>query len=274
MSETKASPATANSDPQRLDRPDGATIAYLRHLGKGLKSKKSSEAGKTGLIFLGGFMSDMTGTKATFLENYAKERGRSFVRFDYLGHGQSSGAFTEGTIGRWAEDAVAVIDELTEGPQILIGSSMGGWIMLLAALQRKERIVGLQGIAAAPDFTESLMWETFSESVKETLMRDGVYKEPNNYSDEPYSITLKLIEDGRHHLLMGGKIDLDCPVHLLHGMADLDVPYQLSVKLARRLNGDHVQVQLIKDGDHRLSEPDNLETLTNSLDRLLAQIEG
>tara|TARA_R110002072_G_scaffold4093_6_gene28927 strand:- start:976 stop:1821 length:846 start_codon:yes stop_codon:yes gene_type:complete len=274
MSETKAPSATALTDLQRLKRPDGATIAYHRQGGKALDGRKSSENGKTGLIFLGGFMSDMTGTKATFLEDYAKQQGRAFVRFDYLGHGQSSGAVTDGTIGRWVDDTLAVIDDLTDGPQILIGSSMGGWIMLLAALQRKARIVGLQGIAAAPDFTENLMWETFSETVKETLIRDGVYKEPNAYSDTPYSITLKLIEDGRHHLLMGGKIALDCPVRLLHGMADLDVPYQLSTKLARRLTGKDVEVQLVKEGDHRLSEPPQLASLAHSLDRLLATIEG
>lgn len=250
-----------NQTPDRLTRPDGANIAYRKTPGK-----------HPGIVFLGGFMSDMTGTKATALESYARRRGHAFLRFDYLGHGQSSGDFTEGTIGRWADDAVAALDALSEGPQILVGSSMGGWLMLLAALARPERVAALVGIAAAPDFTEDLMWAEFSEEVRETLSRDGVYHEPSDYGDAPYPITRRLIEEGREHLLLRAEIPLDCPVRLLHGMADRDVPYRLSLTLAETLRSDDVEVTLVKNGDHRLSEPTDLARLEATLDGLLAKL--
>ena len=253
----------ANTAPaSRLKRQDGATIAYHRSAGK-----------SPGLIFLGGFKSDMTGTKATALEDYARQRGRAFLRFDYFGHGDSSGDFEAGTIGRWAEDAVAALDELSEGPQVLVGSSMGGWLMLLAALARPQRIAGLVGIAAAPDFTEDLMWDRFAPAVRETLTREGVYREPSDYSDEPFVITRRLIEEGREHLLLRGPIGLGCPVRLLHGMADPDVPWELSPQLAQRLESEDVEIHLVKDGDHRLSTPANLALLTEVLDRLFARLE-
>ena len=245
--------------PETLSRPDGTSIAYHR-----------SAAGKTakrgpGLVFLGGFMSDMTGTKAMALEDNARDRGQAFVRFDYLGHGASSGRFEDGTIGRWAEDAVAVLDAVTEGPQILIGSSLGGWIMLLAALARPERVAGLVGIAAAPDFTETLMWQEFSPEIRATLERDGVYYEPSEYSEEPYAITMDLIVEGRRHLLLDKPIPIACPVRLIQGAADPDVPWRLSLELMDRLESGDVELTLVKGGGHRLSEPEDLERLTRTV---------
>jgi pimeloyl-ACP methyl ester carboxylesterase len=217
-------------------------------------------------------MSDMAGTKATALEAHARARGQAFLRFDYLGHGQSSGKFADGTIGRWADDAIAVIDTLSEGPQILVGSSMGGWLMLLTALARPDRVAGLVGIAAAPDFTEDLMWAGFSDEIRETIIREGVYHEPSDYSDEPYTITRALIDEGRTHLLLRDTIGLTCPVRLLHGMDDTDVPWRVSVKLCDRLASDDVAVTLVKGGDHRLSEPDDLVRLRATLDSLSAKL--
>ena len=214
----------AAPQPEILTRPDGATIAYHRTRAD---ESRMAAAGRAlpGVIFLGGFMSDMTGGKAIALEQHARARGQAFVRFDYLGHGASSGRFEDGTIGRWADDAVAVIDNLTDGPQILVGSSMGGWTMLLAALARPKRIAGLVGIAAAPDFTETLMWREFDDEIRATLERDGVYYEPSDYGDAPYPITMTLIEEGRRHLLMDRPIPIRCPVRLIHGTADPVLPF-------------------------------------------------
>ncbi len=213
-------------------------------------------------------MSDMTGTKATALEAAARARGQAFLRFDYQGHGASSGRFAEGTICRRAEDAIAVLDELTEGPQILVGSSMGGWIMLLAALARPARVAGLVGIAPAPDFTEDLMWTRYGPEVRATLEETGVYHEPSEYGDVPTTITLRLIEDGRRHLMLRDRIALDCPVRLIHGMKDTAVPWETSVRLAETLETDDVELYLIKDGGHRLSGPADLERLFRVVARL------
>jgi pimeloyl-ACP methyl ester carboxylesterase len=226
------------------------------------------------LVFLGGFMSDMTGTKALALEAHAQSAGQDFLRFDYLGHGASAGRFEDGTIGRWAEDAVAVLDALTEGPQILIGSSMGGWIMLLATLARPGRVAGLVGVAAAPDFTETLMWQQFPPEIRATMARDGVYYEPSEYSAEPYPITMELIVEGRNHLLMGAPIPISCPVRLIHGTADPDVPWQLSLDLMDRLASTDVEVTLVKDGDHRQSEPADLIRLTATVAALTKQLSS
>jgi pimeloyl-ACP methyl ester carboxylesterase len=240
-----------------LTRPDGATIAYHTLEGK-----------SPGVIFCGGFKSDMTGTKAVALEACCRDAGRAFVRFDYFGHGESSGAFEDGTIGRWAEDAIAVIDEVAVGPQVIVGSSMGGWIMLLAALARPLRVAGLVGIAPAPDFTEDLMWETFPAEIRETLERDGVYHEPSQYSEEPYTITKQLIDEGRRHLLLRQPIPLACPVRILHGMNDPDVPWRHSLKLVDALQSEDVAVTYVKSGDHRLSEPGDIVRLTDTVDAL------
>lgn len=208
----------------------------------------------------------MTGTKVMALEAACASAGRAFTRFDYFGHGASSGAFTDGTIGRWSEDAIAVLDELTEGPQVLVGSSMGGWIMLLVALARPGRVCGLVGIAAAPDFTEDLMWDRMDDSIRAALARDGVYHEPSQYDEEPTAITLRLIEEGRDHLVLRSPIPLHCPVRLIHGLEDPDVPWDTSMRLSRVLESPDVTLTLVKDAVHRLSEPRDIA-------RLIATVE-
>ncbi|WP_252181363.1 carboxylesterase [Azospirillum sp. B4] len=212
----------------------------------------------------------MTGSKATALEAYAQSRGHAFVRFDYQGHGASSGAFRDGTIGTWADDAVAILDQVTEGPQILVGSSMGGWIMLLAALARPDRVRALVGIAPAPDFTERLMWAGMNGDARATLMRDGEWRRPSLYDDAGYPITRALIEDGRRHLLLNGPIALPpVPVRLIHGQRDPDVPWRTSLDLAAAVAHEDVRVTLVKDGDHRLSTPQNLDLITHTVGEFL-----
>jgi pimeloyl-ACP methyl ester carboxylesterase len=248
-------------NPSTLARPDGATIAYHRTHGE-----------VPGIVFLGGYRSDVTGTKALFLEDYCRRRGCAFVRFDYFGHGASSGDFALGTISRWRDDAVAVIDSLTLGPQILVGSSMSGWVMLLAALARRERIAGLVGIAGATDFTEELLWPRLTPAQRQEIEERGRIVLPSDFDPAGYLYTRALIEDGRRHLLLRGPIPLDIPVRLLHGMRDASVPWQLSLRLADRLAGDNVAVTLVKDGDHRLSRPSDLTLLAQTLDALTASI--
>lgn len=246
--------------PAILPRHDGATIAYHRVAGAA-----------PGVVFLGGFRSDMTGTKARFLDEYCRQRGRAFVRFDYFGHGASSGDVTLGTTGRWAEDAIAVLDRLTEGRQILIGSSMGGWIMLLAALARAPRIHALVGIAAAPDFTEDLLWPRLDAAQRNELLSTGLVTLPSEYDPAGYTYRLSLIEDGKRHLVMRAPIALDCPVRLLHGLSDLSVPWQTSLRLAEQLTSRDVTVTLVKDGDHRLSAEPDLARLAATLDELVSE---
>src|SRR5437762_5486123 len=236
--------------PAILARPDGATIAYHR-----------LEGDTPGIVFLGGFRSDMAGTKALFLEDYCRRRGRAYVRFDYFGHGGSSGDLAQGTIGRWREDAVAIIDSLTEGPQILVGSSMGGWIMLLAALARPERIAALIGIAGAPDFTEELLWPRLTPAQREEIIERGTVVLSSDYDPTGYLYTSALIEDGKRHLLLRAPIPLNMPVRLLHGLADTSVPWQLSLRLADHLTSCDVTVTLVKGGDHRLSSERDLARL-------------
>src|SRR5438270_193539 len=257
MSAPDTAAATA-ADRQILARPDGATIADPRLPGAA-----------PGIVFLGGFRSDITGTKALFLDEYCRRRGRAYVRFDYFGHGMSSGDIALGTVGRWRDDAVAVIDSLTEGPQILVGSSMGGWIMLLAALARPERIAALVGIAAAPDFTQELLWSRLGPEQRREIEETGRVVLPSDYDPAGYLYTRALIEDGRRHLLLGGPIPLDIPVRLLHGLADASVPWQLSLRLAERLSSRNVTVTLVKGGDHRLSSEPDLSRLAGVLDDLV-----
>lgn len=213
----------------------------------------------------------MTGTKALFLEDFCRRRGHAYVRFDYFGHGASSGDVALGTIGRWAEDAIAVLDSLTEGRQILVGSSMGGWIMLLAALVRAERVRALVGVAAAPDFTEDLFWPRLDQTRQRELRETGAVTVPSEYDPEGYTYRLSLFEDGKRHLLMRGPIALECPVRLLHGMRDDAVPWQTSLSLADRLNSGDVAVTLVKGGDHRLSSEPDLARLARTLDELLSR---
>lgn len=243
--------------PSFIDRGDGHRLAYHRTPGAG-----------PGVVFLGGFKSDMTGSKALALEDWAKQRGRAFLRFDYLGHGQSTGDFEEGTIGRWAADATAALDALTEGPQILVGSSMGGWIMLLAALARPQRVAALVGIAPAPDFTEALMWAAFDPEQRARLERDGRLPLPSPYAEEPTVVTRRLVEEGRDHLLLRRPIPLDCSLRILQGRRDPDVPWEWALKLEAAYAGEDVRITLIKDGDHRLSRPQDLALLTATLDEL------
>jgi pimeloyl-ACP methyl ester carboxylesterase len=244
-----------------VTRGDGSTIAYHRTPGAG-----------PGVVFLTGFRSDMTGGKALALEAACRARGRAYLRFDYTGHGQSSGDFTDGTIGQWTDDAVFAIERLTEGPQVLVGSSMGGWIMLCAALALGPRVGGLVGIAAAPDFTEDLIWQNADAATRATLERDGVWLEPSAYDPEPTPITMTLIEEGRRHLLLRGPIALACPVHLIHGMRDPDVPWQTALYLAERLVSRDVEITLVKDGDHRLSTDQDLARLDRIVDAVCRRV--
>ena len=210
-------------------------------------------------------MSDMTGTKALALEALCRERGQAYVRFDYLGHGQSSGRFEDGTIGRWADDAVAILDQVAAGPLVIVGSSMGGWVMLLAALARTARVVGLVGIAAAPDFTRCMVEQEFSDEQRAALARDGRVAILSNYDERPYVITQQLIDNGNQFCVLNAPIELACPVRLLHGLRDEAVPWQTSMRILERLVSTDVGVTLVKDGDHRLSAPDDLERLCKTV---------
>ncbi len=251
------------SAPAILTRDGGATIAYR------------ATAGKTpGVMFLGGYKSDMGGGKALFLEQFCRGRGTAFTRFDYQGHGLSGGVFTDGTIGLWTGDAVAVLDAVTEGPQLLVGSSMGGWIMLLAALMRPRRVAGLIGVAAAPDFTEDLMAGRLTAEQKVALERDGVIYAANPYGPEPTPIAKGFIDEGRRHLLLRRRIPLACPVRLIHGMRDAEVPWQTSLRLCQMLHAEDVELFLDKDGEHRLSEPHHLERLGFIVGSLLRKLES
>ena len=216
-----------------------------------------------GLFWLGGFNSDMQGTKAIALDAWAAEHGRGCVRFDYSGHGESGGAFVDGTIGRWLEESVAVFEQFCAGPQVVIGSSMGGWMALLLAREMarhppgRASLAGLVLIAPAPDFTEELMWKGFAPEVRQQIETSGVWLRPSQYG-EPYPITRALIEDGRRHLVLGGAIELGCPVRILQGAQDPDVPWQHAFALTRRLPSEDVVLTMIQDGDHRLSRPQDI----------------
>lgn len=244
-----------------IDRPDGPALAVAATPGTG-----------PAVVWLGGFHSDMTGTKAVALEAWAEARGRACVRFDYSGHGQSQGRFEDGTISQWRADALAVIDQCTSGPLVLVGSSMGGWIALLVALARPQRVAGIVLIAPAPDFTEDLMWAGFPDAVKEQILTAGSWLRPSAYGEEPYPITRALIEDGRGHLLLREPIPVTVPVRILHGQADPDVPWQRSLTLMERLAGSDVMATFVKDGDHRLSTPRDLALLSATVDELLTRV--
>lgn len=241
---------------QRLKTQNGHALAYVRHEGEG-----------PGLVWLGGLRSDMDGTKALALDAWAREQTRAFVRFDYFAHGQSSGDWREATMGQWRADALAVIDALTEGPQILVGSSMGAWSALLAALARPERVAGLVLIAPAPDFTEKLMWAGFSPEIRAHITEKGEWAQPSEYG-EPLIITRQLIEEARQWLLLDGPVRFDGPVRILQGMADADVPYTHALHLAEALTSTDVQLHLSKAGDHRLSTPADIARLLETADQL------
>lgn len=220
---------------------------------------------RPGVVFLCGYASDMTGTKASFLAECCAAGNISFLRFDYRGHGQSSGDFSTCTIGDWFTDALEIFDQLTIGPQILVGSSMGGWMAMLLAMRRPERIRALIGIAAAPDFTEDLMWDKFSAAQRADLQQDGVIYDENAPPHERAPITLRLIEEARQHLILRAPIDIQCPVRLLQGMQDQDVPWDYAPRIAAAVTNPDVRITLIKDGDHRLSREQDLVLLREAV---------
>ena len=237
-----------------LETAAGRRIAYDRLEGRG-----------PGVVFLGGFRSDKEGTKALALEAAAQAEGRAFLRFDYSGHGASSGDLLDGCIGDWFEDARAAILGLTEGPQVLVGSSMGGWIALLIARDCPEKVAGLVTIAAAPDFTEDGMWAEFSEAQRRELMEAGQVALPSDYSDEPYVITRRLIEEGRERLVLRAALSLPMPVRMLQGTADTDVPLSVAVRLIEHAEGPDIRLTVLKGADHRFSTPDCLKLIELSV---------
>jgi pimeloyl-ACP methyl ester carboxylesterase len=243
---------------ETLALPDGRRIACHRVAGAA-----------PGVVFLGGFRSDMTGTKAGFLEAWARARGQAFLRFDYTGHGASSGTFRDGAIGDWTRDARDAIAALTAGPQILVGSSMGGWIALLVARAMPGRIAGLVGIAAAPDFTEDGMWAGMDAATRARLLREGEVLVPSEYDAEPYPITRRLIEDGRANLVLRDALDLPFPVRLLHGSADRDVPLAVTLRLFEHARAEDKTLTIVKDADHRFSAPENLGLIARTVEGIL-----
>ncbi len=241
-----------------LELEDGRRIAYARRPGR-----------QPGVLFLGGFRSDMTGTKAVYLEDWARARGQAFLRFDYTGHGQSSGAFEDGCIGDWARDAGDALARLTEGPQVLVGSSMGGWIALLLAQRYPARVAGIVGIAAAPDFTEDSMWAGFDAGQRAALVEAGRVETPSEYSDAPYVITRRLIEDGRENLVLRDALVLRGPLRLLHGTADAEVEVSVALRLLAHADGTDVRLTLVRGADHRFSAPENLALIAQTVEALV-----
>jgi pimeloyl-ACP methyl ester carboxylesterase len=228
---------------------------------------------RPGVFWLGGFNSDMKGTKAQALDDWAAMQRRACVRFDYSGHGESGGRFADGTIGQWHEESIKVFDAFCEGPQIVVGSSMGGWMALLLARALAKRpasrakLAGLVLIAPAPDFTEDLMWKGFSQEIRDEIMTKGVWHRPSDYG-EAYPITRNLIEEGRNHLLLGGTIDVGCPVRILQGAQDPDVPWRHAFALTHCLPSDDVVLTLVQDGDHRLSRPQDIARMLGAVSEL------
>ncbi|MCC6949285.1 MAG: alpha/beta hydrolase [Bradyrhizobiaceae bacterium] len=253
-----------------LSRIDVGTGASARRI-----AVRKQAGAAPGIFWLGGFNSDMRGTKAEALAAHAAKGGRACVRFDYSGHGESGGRFEDGTISRWLEEAIAVFETQASGPQIVVGSSMGGWIALLLARALAKRpapnamLAGLMLIAPAPDFTEALMWAQFPPEVKRQIEETGSWQRPSAYSEDPYPITRALIEDGRKHLLLNGPIAVGCPVRVLQGVQDPDVPYSHAMKLVSCLAQDDVVLTLVKDGDHRLSRPEDIERLLRTIEELI-----
>ncbi|MBE2275143.1 MAG: alpha/beta hydrolase [Rhodobacteraceae bacterium] len=245
-----------------LTTPARRHLAYHRLRGTG-----------PGVVFLGGFGSDMEGTKARFLQGWATARGRAFLRFDYSGHGQSSGRFDEGCIGDWAADARAAVEALTEGPQILIGSSMGGWIALLLARAVPERVAGLIGIAAAPDFTVTTWQDELTEAERAEIIATGRTEKPSAYG-APYAFTRRLFEDGAQNLVLDRPLPLPFPVRLLQGTADVDVLPAVALRLLDHATGPDLRLTLVKDADHRFSTPDDLALIAATLDDLSERGEG
>jgi len=240
-----------------LDRGGGERIAWRRMPGRGPE-----------VLWLGGFHSDMSGTKAVALAEWAAATGTACTRFDYFGHGESSGGFEHGTISRWREDALAVIDEMTEGPLVLVGSSMGGWVACLVALSRPQRVKAMVLLAPAADFTEKLMKPGLDEDALEAIRTTGSWTRPSGYGDERYPITRELLEDGARWSILDGKVGIDVPVRILQGGQDLDVPWRHALDLALAIEGEDVAFSLIRDGDHRLSRPQDIARLIAAVEEL------
>ena len=245
----------------KLKLENGKELAYQYQPGTG-----------PAIVFLGGYASDMSGTKAEFLASYCAKIGKEFIRFDYSGHGQSNGDFDRGTIGQWKDDAIAVIQHCTSSNLLLVGSSMGGWIMLLIATLLKDRIHSLIGIAAAPDFSEDLMWSQFDKDTQNKLYSDGIIYLPSEYNDEGIPLRKEFIDDGRCHLVLRKPIELQCPIRLLHGLLDKDVPWQTAEKILHTVVSIDVQISYVKNADHRFSAPTELNLLASTLDQLIHDV--
>jgi len=245
-----------------LECASGRRLAYVRSDGNG-----------PGIVFLSGLKSDMDGTKAVHLHNWARAQGRAFLRFDYSGHGRSSGAFTQGSIGDWALDSRQAITALTEGPQVLVGSSMGGWIGLILAAEIPEKIAGIVGIAAAPDFTEDGMWASFTDAQKTELADVGQIALASEY-DEPYIITRRLIEDGRDHLVLRRPLTLPFPARFLHGTADRSVARSVPLRIIEHAQGDDIRLTFVKGVEHRFSEPRCLALIQKTVAEVLSLVSG
>ena len=261
--------------PARMEVGTGANARSIAY--RALPARKSEAA--PGIVWLGGFKSDMTGTKAVALEQHAAETGQAYLRFDYSGHGESGGAFEDGTISRWLEESLAVIRARTSGPQVLVGSSMGGWIALLVARElaqtgEEKRVAGMTLIAPAVDFTESLMWPNLSEEARHEIETKGRWLRPSQYSPEPYPITRGLIEDGRKHQLFGQAIRTYGPVHILQGMLDPDVPWRHALALVEHLADDPAVLSFVSDGDHRLSRDEDIARLIAAVDSVSHNTSG
>jgi len=235
---------------------------------------RKSEGEAPWIVFLGGFRSDMEGTKAQYLSRWCEKKGRSFLRFDYSGHGASGGRFEEGTIGQWTQDALEVIDAFCEGPCILVGSSMGGWIMLRVALALGKRVHGLLGIAAAPDFTRDLISKDLSSEQQAGLEREGWITVTSEHDPDGYILTQLFIQDGEACCLLDAPLDISVPVRLLQGCEDSEVPWQTALRLSECLEAADVRVQLLKDGDHRLSRPEQLTLISDTLAELIQTVES
>lgn len=242
-----------------LTTSTGRKLAYNRTSGKG-----------PGVVFLGGFKSDMMGSKALYLEERALATGRAFLRFDYSGHGQSSEAFEAGCIGDWAADAREIIETLTEGPQVLVGSSMGGWISLLMSRQIPHRIKGLVGIAAAPDFTTRL-WDSLTQAQRADVKASGRLEEPSEYSDQPYVFTHRLFEDGAKNRVLDAPLPLPFPARFLQGTADVDVPVDVAMSILNHATGDDLRLTLVKGADHRFSTPECLDLIGSAISEVLGE---
>ena len=251
-------------EPDFLRINDSQRLAYHKQDGK-----------KPGIIFLCGHGSDMQGTKSIYMENWARDHGHGFIRFDYRGHGESDGNFLDLAISDWTTDALAIIDQLTTEPQILVGSSLGGWIMLNAACRRPDRITGLIGIAAAPDFTKELIWDTMDAEAQLAMKQTGYLSVANPYADDPVIYPYHLVEDGADHLhLQDDKINIHAPVRLLHGMQDEEVPWHTARRIMEKLASDDVTLHLDKAATHRFSEPAQLDMLGQTTAELVQRIQN